>query len=135
MKGYRKYFFNKVLWLFVTLIFAFVLNFFLPRLMPGDPVAAIVGRLAQGMSETTGMKAVYERYAELFGVDKPMIQQFFIYVRNVLKGDFGLSFFQSIPETGSRYYRFFYLVDDWPAISGDHCGVDNWECARRCCSI
>jgi len=94
MKGYRKYFFNKVLWLFVTLIFAFVLNFFLPRLMPGDPVAAIVGRLAQGMSETTGMKAVYERYAELFGVDKPMIQQFFIYVRNVLKGDFGLSFSQ-----------------------------------------
>jgi len=94
MKGYRKYFFNKVLWLFITLIFAFILNFFLPRLMPGDPVAAIVGRLAQGMSETTGMKAVYERYAELFGVDKPMIQQFFIYVRNVLKGDFGLSFSQ-----------------------------------------
>ena len=41
MKGYRKYFLNKLLWLFITLIFAFVLNFFLPRLMPGDPVAAL----------------------------------------------------------------------------------------------
>jgi peptide/nickel transport system permease protein len=83
-----------VLWLLVTAEFAFVLNFALPRLMPGDPIAAIVARLAQGMSNSTGMKEVYEQYAELFGTNKPIIQQFFLYVNNVLHGNFGASFSQ-----------------------------------------
>jgi peptide/nickel transport system permease protein len=94
LKGYRRYFLNKLLWLFVTAVFAFLLNFTLPRLMPGDPVAAIVSRLAQGMSNSTGMKAVYEQYAEQFGTNKPMIEQFFLYVGNVFKGNFGSSFSQ-----------------------------------------
>ena len=94
MKGYQRYFLNKLIWLFVTAFFAFILNFILPRLMPGDPVAAIMARLAQGMSITTDMKAVYEQYATLFGTNKPLLQQFILYVGNVLHGNFGLSFSQ-----------------------------------------
>jgi len=94
VKGYRKYFLNKLLWLLVTFIFAFILNFTLPRLMPGDPVATIVARLAQGMSNSTGMKAVYEQYTTLFGTNKPIYEQFFLYVGNVLQGNFGTSFSQ-----------------------------------------
>ncbi len=94
MKGYRRYFLNKLLWFFVTLVAAFILNFILPRLMPGDPVAAIVSRMAQGMSNTTGVQAIYEQYTELFGTNKPMLEQFLIYIRNVFRGDFGFSFSQ-----------------------------------------
>lgn len=94
MKAYRKYFLNKLGWFLVTFVCAFVLNFILPRLMPGDPVAAIVSRLAQGMSNTSGIQAIYQQYADLFGTNKPMIEQFFLYVRNVLRGDFGFSFSQ-----------------------------------------
>ena len=94
MKGYRKYFLTKLAWLLITAVFAFILNFALPRLMPGDPVAAIVGRLAQGMSNTTGMKEVYEQYAASFGVNEPILKQFFMYVGNAFKGDFGASFSQ-----------------------------------------
>lgn len=94
MKGYRDYFLNKLLWFLVTLVAAFILNFILPRLMPGDPVAAIVARLAQGMSNTAGVQAIYEQYSELFGTNKSMLEQFFIYMRNVLRGDFGFSFSQ-----------------------------------------
>jgi peptide/nickel transport system permease protein len=94
LKGYVKYFGNKLLWFLVTLFFAFILNFILPRLMPGDPVAAIVARLAQGMSNTTGVQAIYEQYAELFGTNEPILQQFFLYMRNVLQGDFGYSISQ-----------------------------------------
>ena len=94
MKGYRKYFLSKLGWLLITAVFAFILNFLLPRLMPGNPVAAIVARLAQGMSSSTGMKEVYEYYARLFGTDLPLWQQFFLYVRNVFHGNFGLSFSQ-----------------------------------------
>jgi len=94
LKGYRRYILNRVGWLLLTLVFAFVLNFTLPRLMPGDPVAGIVSRLAQGMSNSTGMKDVYERYAALFGTNKSIPEQFVIYVNNVLHGNFGLSFSQ-----------------------------------------
>jgi peptide/nickel transport system permease protein len=94
LKGYQKYFLNKLGWFLITLVCAFLLNFILPRLMPGDPVAAIVSRLAQGMSNTTGVQAIYEQYAELFGTNKPMLEQFFLYVRNVFRGDFGFSFSQ-----------------------------------------
>jgi peptide/nickel transport system permease protein len=62
--------------------------------MPVDPVAGIVSRLAQGMSNSTGMKDVYERYAALFGTNKSIPEQFVIYVNNVLHGNFGLSFSQ-----------------------------------------
>ena len=94
MKGYRKYFLNKLLWFTITFVCAFVLNFFLPRLMPGDPVAAIVSHLAQGMSNTSGIQAIYQQYADLFGTNRPIVEQFFIYVRNVLQGNFGYSFSQ-----------------------------------------
>jgi len=94
LKGYWKYFLNKLGWFLITLVCAFILNFVLPRLMPGDPVAAIVSRMAQGMSDATGVQAIYQQYTELFGTNKPMHEQFFIYARNVLQGDFGFSFSQ-----------------------------------------
>jgi len=94
LKGYRKYFLNKVVWLLVTFVFAFLLNFFLPRMMPGDPVAAITARLAQGMSNTSGIQKIYQEYADLFGTQKPILEQFFIYMKNVVQGNFGVSFSQ-----------------------------------------
>jgi len=94
LKGYRKYFLNKLAWFLVTFVFAFALNFILPRLMPGDPVAAIMNRAAAGMTNQTAIQQVYERYTELFGTNKPMHEQFALYVRNAFKGDFGISFSQ-----------------------------------------
>jgi len=94
LKGYTKYFGTKIIWFVITFISAFILNFILPRLMPGDPVAAIMSRLAQGLSDATGVQAIYEQYTELFGTNRPMIEQFFIYIRNVFQGDFGYSIAQ-----------------------------------------
>jgi len=94
MRRYEKYLLGKLLWFSVTLVFAFLLNFILPRLMPGDPVRAIVSRLAQGMTNATGVQAIYQQYTELFGTNRPMLEQFFLYARNVFHGDFGFSFSQ-----------------------------------------
>lgn len=94
MKGYKKYYTNKIIWYLVTLIIAVVLNFVLPRLMPGDPVSAIAARSIEGMTDTTAIQKVYEEYAEKFGVNEPMIVQFGAFVKNMLKGDFGISFSQ-----------------------------------------
>jgi peptide/nickel transport system permease protein len=94
VKGYRKYFGRKLIWFAVTFVFAFVLNFILPRLMPGDPVAVITQRVTQGMISETGVQAIYQEYTELFGTNKPLYEQFFLYVKNAFNGDFGKSFSQ-----------------------------------------
>jgi peptide/nickel transport system permease protein len=94
LKGYFRYFGGKMVWLLITFIFAFLLNFILPRLMPGDPVAVITQRVTQGMQSQAGIQAVYEEYQELFGTNKPMLTQFLLYIKNVVRGDFGTSFSQ-----------------------------------------
>lgn len=94
MKGYRKYFGKKIIWFIITFIAAVILNFILPRLMPSDPVAAITGRLTSGLSDASAAQQVYERYQEEFGTNKPMYEQFFLFCKNAIRGNFGLSFSQ-----------------------------------------
>lgn len=94
MKGYKKYYTQKIFWYLITLIFAVGLNFVLPRLMPGDPVAAIAGQAAEGMTDAQAIKKVYEEYMEKFGVNDPMIVQFGKWAKAALHGDFGVSFTQ-----------------------------------------
>jgi peptide/nickel transport system permease protein len=94
LKGYARYFGNKLIWFIITFIVAFLLNFTLPRLMPGDPVAAIVARMAQSASNTSGIQAIYRQYTELFHTNEPILNQFLYYMRNVFRGDFGFSFSQ-----------------------------------------
>jgi peptide/nickel transport system permease protein len=61
-----------------------LLVFFYVRLIPGDPVTAMLG--VQGNPELVArLKAQY-------GFDQPIIDQYLLWVQNVLKGDFGISF-------------------------------------------
>ena len=118
MKGYAKYFSKKLVWFGITFFAAFLLNFFLPRMMPGDPVAAIVARMAQGQTNTAGVQAIYEQYTELFGTNKPMMTQFFIYLKNVIHGDFGFSFSQ-YPRTVANVLKsslWWTVILQFPAI-------------------
>ena len=68
-----------------------VLNFALVHAAPGDPVETIAGA-SGGMSE--------ELQAELrsrYGLDKPLPVQLGIYLRQVLSGDLGYSYFFNLP--------------------------------------
>jgi len=90
--GYTKYYFKRTVWFLITLVAAAVLNFILPRLMPGDPLAAIMQRVAVGVHGADHILAIYEHYMELFGLDRPIWEQFLIYFGNLFRGDLGLSF-------------------------------------------
>ncbi len=92
MKGYVKYFSNKIAWYLLTLAVAVVLNFLLPRLVPGNPVVAIAGKAVTGMTDANAIQEVYEDYSRMFGLDKSMPEQFILYISNLLKGDMGTSF-------------------------------------------
>jgi peptide/nickel transport system permease protein len=73
----------------ITLIGLAALTFVIGRVVPIDPVLAIVGEKAS--------PEVYDRvYLEL-GLDKPLYQQFWDYITRILRGDFGISYSTSRP--------------------------------------
>ena len=57
-------------------------------------MAVITQRVTQGMTSQAGVAKIYQQYSELFGTKKPMLEQFFIYIKNVSQGNFGVSFSQ-----------------------------------------
>ena len=66
---------------------ALTLNFFLPRLMPGDPAVALFARF-QGRLGPEAMASL----RETFGLtDASLLSQYWTYLGHVLKGDFGTS--------------------------------------------
>ncbi|MEJ5309080.1 MAG: ABC transporter permease [Anaerolineae bacterium] len=74
----------------IPVLFGILLvTFILARLIPGDPCKAILGEKAT--------QAVCERFIREHGLDKPIYVQLGIYIRDVLKGDFGDSIRYSRP--------------------------------------
>jgi len=66
---------------------AVTLNFFLPRLMPGDPATALFARF-RGRLAPEAMEGL----REAFGLtDAPLLQQYLTYLGHVLRGDLGVS--------------------------------------------
>jgi peptide/nickel transport system permease protein len=93
MTPFQRYILSKVIWYLAAFLVAVGLNFFLPRLIPGNPVDAIVARMAQGgTAEGEARKRMYDTYMREFGLDKPLIAQFGNYLGNLLRGDLGTSF-------------------------------------------
>lgn len=81
----RKYLAKKFLQAIITVIIILLINYFLFRIMPGDPLAMLV------RNPKMSPEALH-KVAEMFGLDKPWYEQFYIYMKNLLHGDFGLSF-------------------------------------------
>ncbi|WP_394553543.1 ABC transporter permease [Agromyces sp. MMS24-JH15] len=73
----------------ITAWAAVTINFFIPRLMPGDPVKALIAK-NQGRIPTDAMPALYA----MFGLDedKTLWQQYWDYWATLIKGDLGISF-------------------------------------------
>lgn len=94
MNGMRKYFAGKLFWYLLTFFVAILLNFLLPRLIPGNPIAAIAGQVTKGMTDTNSIKRVYDQLNREFGLDKPLWQQFFVYIGNLFQGNLGTSISQ-----------------------------------------
>ncbi|MCB0112733.1 MAG: ABC transporter permease [Caldilineaceae bacterium] len=73
------------IWLGATVIFI------IPRLAPGDPVAAMVSRLSAQSGYVEGSADMIEAWRARFGLDGPILVQYFSYLRNVMTFDLGYS--------------------------------------------
>lgn len=83
----------KRLGLFVLVIWgAATLNFFLPRLAPGDPVRERLYQMAtQGGYMQSGIEEMVKAYQAKFGLDLPLWQQYLNYLGDLARFDFGYS--------------------------------------------
>ena len=80
-----------------TLILAVVLVFLLAHLLPGDPSIALLGERATNDA--------VERTRQALGVDRPILEQFGLYVRNLLSGDLGRSMILRVPVSDLIWQR------------------------------
>jgi peptide/nickel transport system permease protein len=72
---------------FIIILFTISLNFFLPRMMPGDPLKFIVGEDIVLMSSEQKAEVL-----EKHGLNKPVFEQYLTYMGSILKGDLGYSY-------------------------------------------
>jgi peptide/nickel transport system permease protein len=73
----------------VTMLGLLLVTFVIGRVMPIDPVLAIVGERAS--------PEIYERTYRELGLDQPILMQFVYYLRDVVTGDFGMSLLTARP--------------------------------------
>ena len=66
-------------------------NFFLPRLIPGDPLLYLTGE-AEG-TEVTIDEATREKLRQYYALDQPMSQQYLHYLKGIFTADLGHSIY------------------------------------------
>ena len=123
MKKYQK---NLILAL-VCFLIVMVLNFFLPRLLPGNPIAYLTG-----FSEEDMTPAQVAYYRQALHLDEPLFVQFGYYLRSLFDGTLGYSYKKEAPVSALIGQRLGYTLQiTLPAVLlstalgllwGLHCG-------------
>lgn len=79
------YLLKKLFHSLITLAIVIAINFFLFRVMPGDPTAMV--------AKTANLSPEYaQKLNEMYGFDQSFATQFVKYVKSLFTGDFGMSF-------------------------------------------
>jgi peptide/nickel transport system permease protein len=101
-----EYLLRKIFHSAITLFIVLIINYFLFRIMPGDPVSMI-------MRNPNANPSMLAQVKSLYGFDKPQLVQFAVYLRELVKGNFGMSFFYRQPVIdviGSRLFATLVLA-------------------------
>lgn len=97
MDNFRGYLLRRLFYSLITIWVVATLVFLLFRAMPGDPSIFIV--------DPTFPPETRARILNDFGLDRPLGEQYLLYLQNLLQGDLGVSFFSKRPvvqELGDR---------------------------------
>ena len=74
---------QRLLWSVFVLFGLTLMTFVLSHMVPADPVGALVGYFATGQT--------YEKEKKRLGLDKPLPEQYLVYIKNMFHGDLGIS--------------------------------------------
>ncbi len=84
-------FLKKFIEYFIIFFLILTLNFFLPRLMPGDPFTFLSSE--EGEVHQNYTDAQIEEYKKYYGMDKPLLEQYKDYLANLGRGNLGYSIY------------------------------------------
>lgn len=90
MLGYLRYFGQRFALLLITIFISITIVFFVPRLVPGDPLGAILLNMAS-VGGSMGAGALVEEYRQIFGLDQSLWQQYVSFLRELARGNLGYS--------------------------------------------
>ncbi|HUR23751.1 MAG TPA: ABC transporter permease [Acidimicrobiales bacterium] len=82
----RRYVVRRLLQVLPAVASILIVTFAVVHAAPGDPVVAVAGE--------SGNEEYYAFMRDKFGLDEPLVSQFWTYSTNVLRGDLGTSFVQ-----------------------------------------
>ncbi len=85
------YLMNRAFTLVLTVFIAATLIWIIPRLSPVDPAEIMLSRMAAGGGAVANSDQILAQLQENFGLNDPLIVQYFKYLLNVVTLDFGLS--------------------------------------------
>ena len=90
MNSYWRFLIKKALITILTIFATLTANFFIFRIMPGDPAKLL-------LNDPRLKKENIELVRSQLGLDKPLWQQYLIYLKESFKGNFGISFVHNVP--------------------------------------
>ncbi|MGQ9632430.1 MAG: ABC transporter permease [bacterium] len=86
---------RRIFWMVPTLLVISIISFVIIQLPPGDYLTSYISSLAQ--SGETVDQALIDSLKKQYGLDRPIIVQYFKWMWNIFHGDFGYSFEWSKP--------------------------------------
>ena len=77
-----KYIVKRIVYMVLTLLIVTSITFFLLHAIPGDPITKMVQDLPEETRQT---------YLRTYGFDRPVLEQYFLYMKQLFTGDLGQS--------------------------------------------
>lgn len=100
----KKVLFKKLVSAVLVIALLTVVVFMIVRLLPGDPVTVMLG--------TNATPEAYDALTKKFNLDKPIFEQYWLWIKDVLRGNWGTSLNGSgevMPQVLERFPRSFLL--------------------------
>ena len=102
------YIIRRILTMFPTLIVISMLVFIIIQLPPGDYLSSYIAELQSQGESVDEQKIAFLR--EQYGLDRPIYEQYFVWVTGMFQGDFGYSFEYNLPVSEVVGDRLFLTV-------------------------
>lgn len=87
----REYIIRRLIYMFLLMFVISIFSFIVIQLPPGDYLTTYISNLEQQLGQSVD-EATIKNIRNQYGMDKPMVTQYLLWVRNMLHGDFGRSF-------------------------------------------
>ena len=101
--GLGRYIAVRIAWAVFTVAGILFINFLVMRLVPGDPVLALVGEFPVPPDYIENMR-------RQLGLDQPIAVQLWLYLVGLAKGDLGFSFVNRLPVVDTIFSRASYTL-------------------------